>query len=101
MIWSSVIKEWGLQWCISNSVAGLFHWWMSEKFQKYVRIIWRALPLVILWSLWKHRNDCVFSKAQPNFPGLLDLIKFRSALWLKASVKDFPFSVDDIVFKWK
>ena len=47
LIWSSVIKEWGLQWCISNSVAGLFHWWMSEKFQKYVRLIWRALTLVI------------------------------------------------------
>ncbi|XP_028077316.1 uncharacterized protein LOC114279296 [Camellia sinensis] len=97
-IWSAVVEEWGLHWCIPNSVDGLLSWWMSGKFHNFDRLIWRAIPLIVLWSIWKLRNECVFSNAQPTSSGLLELIKFRSVVWLKASIKDFPYSVDDLVF---
>ncbi|KAL7183910.1 hypothetical protein ACSBR2_026144 [Camellia fascicularis] len=32
LIWSAVIQEWGFQWCILNSVAGLLNWWIGGKF---------------------------------------------------------------------
>ncbi|KAL7247394.1 hypothetical protein ACSBR2_002330 [Camellia fascicularis] len=100
-IWSAVVEEWGLHWCIPNSVDGLLSWWMSGKFHNFDRSIWKAIPLIVLWSIWKLRNECMFSNAQPNSSGLLKLIKFRAAVWLKASIKDFPFSVDDLVFNWR
>ena len=99
-IWSSVIQDWGFNWCIQGSVEGLFYWWMGGKLKRLEKKIWKAIPLVVLWSLWKHRNECVFSLSQPNSFGLYDLIKTRTVLWLKATSKDFPLSVDDYLFKW-
>ncbi|KAL7161870.1 hypothetical protein ACSBR2_042363 [Camellia fascicularis] len=44
-----------------------------------------------------HRNECVFTNAHPNSMDLWELIKVRLAYWLKASIKDFPFSVSDML----
>ncbi|CAL5348977.1 unnamed protein product [Camellia sinensis] len=100
-ICSSVISDWGILWCIPYSVAELLNWWMSRKFRGFTSKVWRSIPLVVLWSLWKHRNECVFSNAHPNPVELWDLIKVRLAYWLKASIKDFPFSVSDFVCNWR
>ncbi|XP_028074889.1 uncharacterized protein LOC114277207 [Camellia sinensis] len=100
-IWSAVLSGWGIQWCIPYSVADLFNWWLSRKLRDFIAKIWRAIPFVVLWSLWKHRNDCVFSNAHPNSVDLWELIKIRLAHWLKASIKDFPFSVSDLVCNWR
>ncbi|XP_028052094.1 uncharacterized protein LOC114256638 [Camellia sinensis] len=100
-IWSSIIQDWGLSWCIQDSVDGLLQWWMSVNFNHFDRLIWRAIPLIVLWSLWKCRNECIFEEAQPNISDLSETIKVRAALWLKASIKDLPFSVDDLTFNWR
>lgn len=101
LIWSSIIHEWGLSWCIQDSVDGLLQWWMSVNFKHFDRLIWSAIPLIVLWSLWKCRNECIFEEAQPNFSDMSESIKIRAALWLKATIKDLPFSVDDLTFNWR
>ncbi|GMP55749.1 hypothetical protein CsSME_00020479 [Camellia sinensis var. sinensis] len=70
-IWSTFLHDWGFYWCINNSVDGLLHWWLGVRLKSFVRLIWRAIPLIILWSFWKHRNECVFSKIQPNLSASL------------------------------
>lgn len=100
-IWSSIIHDWGLSWCIQDSVDGLLQWWMSVKFKHFDRLIWRAIPHIVLWSIWKHRNDCIFAEALPNFSETRDSIKIRSALWLKASIKDLPYLAADLIFNWR
>lgn len=100
-IWSSIIHEWGLSWCIQDSVDGLLQWWMRVNFNHFERLIWRAIPLIVLWSLWKCRNECIFEEAQPNISYFSESIKIRAALWLKATIKDLPFSVDDLTFNWR
>ncbi|XP_028057000.1 uncharacterized protein LOC114260993 [Camellia sinensis] len=57
-VWSSLLKWWGLQWVIPDSVAGLLSWWESGKLKKRERKIWKIVP-VALWSIWKLRNDCL------------------------------------------
>ncbi|XP_028104744.1 uncharacterized protein LOC114303793 [Camellia sinensis] len=101
LIWSSIIHEWGLSWCIQDSVDGLLQWWMSVNFKHFDRLIWRANPLIVLWSLWKCRNKCIFEKAQPKFSNMSESIKIRAVLWLKATIKDLPFSIDDLTFNWR
>ncbi|THG13552.1 hypothetical protein TEA_023909 [Camellia sinensis var. sinensis] len=34
-----------------------------------------ALPLAVLWSTWKHRNECLFKAIQPNLEELCDQVK--------------------------
>ena len=91
----------GFSWSIQGSVDDLLQWWMAVNFKNIDRLIWRAIPLIVLWSLWKLRNECVFAEAQTSLSGLSDNFKFRVALWLKASIKDLPYSVDDLTFNWR
>ncbi|XP_028101439.1 uncharacterized protein LOC114300778 [Camellia sinensis] len=79
----------------SNS-SGL--WWARYICKKNERRIWRAIPLVTLWSIWKIINECLFQASQLNTQLLQDLIIIRLAIWLKSSTKDFPFSINDLLF---
>lgn len=57
-------------------------------FMKKERKIWRAIPLVVSWSLWKMRNECVFNAFIPNLVELCELMKIKIALWLKSDYKE-------------
>ncbi|XP_028067001.1 uncharacterized protein LOC114269850 [Camellia sinensis] len=74
-VWSSIIKGWGVKWIIPDIVERLFQWWNGWKFKKGETQIWKAIPLAVLWSVWKHRNDVIFNKVQPNMEELYELIK--------------------------
>lgn len=64
---------------------------------KVERRIWKATPLVALWSIWKHRNECVFKNVQPDMEELQKLIIICLAIWLKAYSKHFQFSINDFL----
>lgn len=81
-----------------GSVNGVLQWWSGSRMKKLERKIWAVIPVTILWSIWKHRNKCVFHGIQPNWDDLCDIVKVRVAMWLKASPTDVTFSVSDLVF---
>ncbi|XP_028098838.1 uncharacterized protein LOC114298468 [Camellia sinensis] len=57
---------------IPSSVDHLLVWWAGQMMKKMERKIWSAIPLVVLWSIWKHRNECVFRAAIPNLSELFE-----------------------------
>lgn len=97
-VWSSLLKWWGLQWVISDSVAGLLSWWEGGKLKKQERKIRRIVPIVALWSIWKLRNDCAFKEAKADIWDLSDLIKTKVAIWLISSSKAWQFTVSDFIY---
>lgn len=98
LLWSHIMKWWGVQWVIPNSVEGLLQWWSFCKMKKVEKLLWRGVPLAVFWSTWKHRNDCVFNGSQPNLEDLCELVKARIALWVKSFLAKVEFSVNDVVF---
>ncbi|XP_028113696.1 uncharacterized protein LOC114311727 [Camellia sinensis] len=65
--------------------------------RKAERRIWSAILLVALWSIWKHRNECLFQGSQPKLEELLELIITRIAIWYKVATKGTPFFIDDFL----
>ena len=40
-----------------------------------------SVVILVVWSLWNHRNRCVFDGLQPSLSGLLSTIRDELHLW--------------------
>ncbi|XP_028113658.1 uncharacterized protein LOC114311694 [Camellia sinensis] len=96
-VWTGLLQWWGTTWVVPNSVSNLLLWWSGFDCRKSERRIWNAIPLVTLWSIWKHRNECLFQASSPNLQELQELIVTRIAIWLKAASTKLHFSINDFL----
>ena len=60
-IWIYFLKEFGVYWCFLGSLAILFEAWKRSPLVGNGRILCRIIPFSILLSIWKERNDRIFS----------------------------------------
>lgn len=56
---------------------------------------WNLLWYAIIWTVWLHRNEVIFSNGSIDWDKMVDLIKFRVWSWQKASAKKGAFSYLD------
>ncbi|XP_028064362.1 uncharacterized protein LOC114267521 [Camellia sinensis] len=96
-VWSTVLNWWGIQWAVPGNVEGLLHWWMGFKWRKFEDRIWKVIPLAVMWSTWKLRNEVIFSGKQLCVAEFCELILARVAFWVKAHSKGCSYSVQDII----
>ncbi|XP_057441534.1 uncharacterized protein LOC130733395 [Lotus japonicus] len=54
--------------------------------------VWSA----VVWSIWLMQNECVFRNREPDMNSVLELIKWRSWLWIKYKWRGFASSF----FEW-
>ncbi|CAL5388149.1 unnamed protein product [Camellia sinensis] len=97
-IWSVIVNWWGILWVSPGSIQELLVWWFGQKRQHLGRVIWEALPLAILWTIWIARNDKVFNSKEPNWVDLVETIKIKVAFWVKQSFSLPEFSIHDFLF---
>ncbi|XP_028054783.1 uncharacterized protein LOC114258977 [Camellia sinensis] len=94
-VWSNLLKWWGIQWVIprcNGSVEGLLNWWDGFKFKKFFWLMWKSIPLALMWTIWKSRNECVFKGVQPQLKELC-----KVSLWAKYHSPKCVYSVHDLV----
>ncbi|KAL7242299.1 hypothetical protein ACSBR1_014795 [Camellia fascicularis] len=56
---------------------------LRGEVRKNVRMMWKALPMVVMWSLWNHRDECIFRDVAPSGEGVSDLIKILLGRWIQ------------------
>ena len=106
LIWSKIIKWWGLVWCCPKSFSDLWSQWTSMVHGHFQRKAWLMLFFSVAWSLWLLRNDLIFQQKTPDYDSIFFLIITRLCLWLKAIHSDFPYSSSDLIrsadglFRW-
>nr|XP_034930821.1 uncharacterized protein LOC118061489 [Populus alba] len=97
IIWSKIIKWWGLSWCCPKNLSCLFSQWTVMVQGKFQKKAWLMLFFSVVWSLWLLRNDLIFRQKSPNYDSVFFLIIARLCLWLKALHPDFPYSPLDLL----
>lgn len=48
--------------------------------------------LATIWSLWNYRNNVIFQGKDVDLSNALELIQYKSWIWLKVKVKGFRFT---------
>lgn len=78
-----------LKWLLFNGISLL-----ETKFFKKV---WSAIFLVILWFIWKERNERVFKNKASSSKEVLNLILLRLGWWIKGWKEPFPYTPEEVV----
>ncbi|GMP30792.1 hypothetical protein CsSME_00005300 [Camellia sinensis var. sinensis] len=95
-LWSQMVSWWDQSSVITGSIEDLLLWWSGGKLKSWVFKMWKIAPLVMLWSVWKMRNECLFKVAQTNFEVLCAKVKVQIAFWTKVNM-EVDYSIHDIV----
>ena len=59
-MWSALFSLSRACWVCPFMVKDLFMDWPSLPLRKKVSKLWRAVPLCLMWAIWKERNRVVF-----------------------------------------
>ncbi|GMP44796.1 hypothetical protein CsSME_00013572 [Camellia sinensis var. sinensis] len=94
--WAAMASWWDQHWVIPGSVEGLLQCWSGSKAKSWVHKAWQAVPALLMWSVWKLRNECRFKGVNPDFASLSERLKLQIALWVKWSFR-VDYSVHDLV----
>ncbi|CAL5334586.1 unnamed protein product [Camellia sinensis] len=96
-VWGRLLQWWNLYWVSPATVDGVLSWWLGTKHRKLVKKIWVMVPVAMLWSTWRLRNEIVFKGHIPDMLELGELVKVRVGLWVRASLPSVHYSVHHIV----
>lgn len=64
-------------------------WWSRavRRVPKEKRKGLNSLIILVVWSLWKHRNACVFDGRDPSVSVICQEVEAESRLWIMAGDK--------------
>jgi hypothetical protein len=72
-----------------NVICSLDDWWSRavEKIPRDLQSGFNSLVILGAWSLWRHRNDCVFNGRSPSLASALTLAGDELRMWCSAGAK--------------
>jgi hypothetical protein len=81
-VWDGVMTWLGFTVVIPQNLFSLWECWdgvtNNKKTRKGLRMIWHA---VVLWTLWRSRNDRIFNNSFCEVEELVEDIKILSRRW--------------------
>uniref|UniRef100_A0A0A8YCP8 Reverse transcriptase zinc-binding domain-containing protein n=1 Tax=Arundo donax TaxID=35708 RepID=A0A0A8YCP8_ARUDO len=86
-VWTIILQRLDLLSIAPQATARRFSTWWSSAARgvpKEMRKGLNSLIILVVWELWKHRNDIVFNGATPSISGLLQTVANECALWCMA-----------------
>lgn len=59
--------------------------------------VWVAIFFIIIWSVWKERNNRIFQQSVISTHHIKDLILLRLGWWIKGWDTHFPYSSEEVL----
>ena len=84
-VWVDCLSWWGVQWVLPSNIIDFFRWWKSWRYRGIKKQIWECMPLVVIWTVWFTRNEIFFQGTNPAWSEIGELIKVRTALWVRST----------------
>ena len=101
-IWNCLATDLGITLQASQNFRMFYDWWMSRKITNKLRRKLHILTFfTITWSLWSKRNLMIFQNQEFEHEALVNIIKWRIAMWSKAWKESFPYSAEELARNFK
>jgi len=89
-VWFTVLQGLGLQALALQVVDLSFEDWWTNVSNRVTGQVQKGLDSIIIlgaWSIWKHRNSCVFDGVTPNLPSVVATIQEEMHQWSVAGAQ--------------
>ena len=86
----------GVSWVMPLSVVRLFACYQGRFGRHRNGVIWKVVPLCVMWCIWKERNSRCFEDIERAMPDL-KLFFIRTLLDWFSVWKNHPFSILDLL----
>ncbi|XP_048494765.1 uncharacterized protein LOC125494915 [Beta vulgaris subsp. vulgaris] len=96
-IWSSWLKVWNLSWVWPSNLERAFAQWSFPRKSRFFKKVWIASFQVIVWSLWKERNDRIFNHILSSSQAVQNMVILRLCWWIKGWKEPFPYSPEEVM----
>ncbi|KAE8711627.1 T27c4.14 protein isoform 3 [Hibiscus syriacus] len=93
-LWNKVVSLWDLSIVLPQDPPSLLNSWGSLRVNS---LIWKFIPGVVFWSIWKARNAIVFEGLNLDRLSLFFIVRFRLFKWFLAKYPKFPILEDLLI----
>ena len=95
-LWDMVFGLFGVSWVMPLSVIGLFACWQGRFGRHRNGVIWKVVPLCLMWCIWKERNSRRFEDTEHAMPDL-KLLFIQTLLNWFSVWRNHPFPILDLL----
>ena len=82
-LWVAIFSRFGLSWVMPSKMTGLFAcWWSGGRSRS--AIIWKMVPLCIVWWLWLENNERCFEDSKRSLEELTAFFFYMIYTWTAA-----------------
>lgn len=61
-------RDFGITLEVPQDLMGLLEGWKISVFSEFGKRVWKLVPAVVCWAIWKERNNCVCNgQAEPTW----------------------------------
>lgn len=96
-IWAWWWDLWNLSWVWPKSLNLALSQWNYPRKEKLFKKIWLAAFIVIIWSIWRERNERIFNKKESSVSEIKNLILVRLCWWMKPWNLSFPYTIEEVI----
>ena len=69
-LWNEVFVRLAMVWVMPKTVEATLASWPSIRGRQPIRAMWKMIPICILWSLWRERNERTFEDKERSIEEL-------------------------------
>lgn len=85
-IWWKILCKWGaIQW-LPDEHSTIAEWWEDIHLRGKARRSLATSVTLVLWVIWKHRNNIVFEGDSPNYTRVLSNVSAEGRVWRDAGL---------------
>lgn len=96
-LWRWWLNLWGMSWVFPSNLKDALEQWVIYGNASFFKKIWVAIFSIIIWSIWKERNDRIFNSKSSPIDQIIELSLLRLSWWIKGWDVGFPHSSDEIL----
>lgn len=96
-IWLWWIELWQISWVFPFSLKDAFSQWCWPKKSPFFKKVWSAVFFIILWTLWKERNQRIFTNQSSSIKIMKEMVLLRLGWWISGWKENFPYNPMDIM----